>query len=175
MKLGSLQSAGRALHLSPRAGRGRIALTIRVRGVIRKRSGNDFKHTSHIAKHVAIPKSQDPVVMIGKPFVAGNIAPVVGVLPSIDFNDKTTFAANKIDCVRTDRFLPNELESVQPARPQPIPKPGLRLRGVLPQTPCTLGLDLSSSTHAATPPHPDCYAIRPLPARGERLAPRAGQ
>jgi hypothetical protein len=24
-----------------------------------------------------------------------------------------------------------------------------------------------------TPPHPDCFAIRPLPARGERLAPRA--
>jgi hypothetical protein len=24
-----------------------------------------------------------------------------------------------------------------------------------------------------TPPHPDCFAIRPLPARAERLAPRA--
>jgi hypothetical protein len=43
----------------------------------------------------------------------------------------------------------------------------------LPQTPGALGLDLSSSPHAPTPPHPDCYAIRPLPARGERLAPRA--
>jgi hypothetical protein len=63
--------------------------------------------------------------------------------------------------------------SVQSARSQLVPQCGLGLRCVLPQTPGTLGFDNSGSTHVETPPHPDCFAIRPLPARGERLAPRA--
>ena len=173
MRQVNLQSDCGPFHLSPRAGRGRIALAIRVRGVLRERSGNRFKYTCHVGQHVVVPKSQDSVVMIGKPFVAGNVALVVSVLPSVDFNDETSFAAHKINRVRPDRLLPNELVSVQPARPQSIPKRSFGFRGVRPQTPGLLSLNLSSSTHAATPPHRDCYAIRPLPARGERLASRA--
>jgi hypothetical protein len=183
MRMSGFQSVGHTLYLSPPAGRGRIAPAIRVRGALRERGDDCFNHPTHIAKHIVVPKSQDPVIMISKPFVTGNITRVVSVLPSIDFNSETTFAANKIDGVRTDRFLPNEHVSIQPARPQPKPKRGLGLCGVSPQTPGTLGRHLSGSAHAATPPHPDCTgrcfriaeAIRPLPARGERSAPRASK
>ena len=48
-----------------------------------------------------------------------------------------------------------------------------RFRGSSAQASGALGFDLIGSSHMETPPHPDCFAIRPLPARGERLSPRA--
>jgi hypothetical protein len=56
-----------------------------------------------------------------------------------------------------------------------MPQRGLRISCVLSQSSCASSLDHISRAHAETPPHPDCFAIRPLPARGERLAPRAFQ
>jgi len=162
-----------ALHLSPRAGRGRIALAIRVRGSLRERSRDYFKNARHIAQHIVIPEPQNTVVVIDKPFVANGILRVVGALAAIDFNDATMFPANQINCVRTDRLLANEFKSVQPARPELIPERRFGFRHCLPQIPGTLGLFLISRAQADSPPHPDCFAIRPLPARGERLAPRA--
>ena len=41
--------------------------------------------------------------------------PVVGVLPAIHLNDESGFAANKVDGVWTDRFLPNEFVTVERA------------------------------------------------------------
>jgi hypothetical protein len=175
MRMLKLENGGSGFHLSPPAGRGRIALAIRVRGALRKGGGNRFKHARHIAEHLVVPKPQHPIVVIGKPFVANNVARVIRVLSSIDFNDEASFAANKIDRIRTDRLLPNEFVSIQIARPQPIPKRGLGFRGVFPQTPRTLRRNLFGWPHAETLPHPDCSAIRPLPASGERLAPHAIQ
>ena len=170
MIVNNLQNAGCALHLAPPAGRGRIALAIRVRGALRKCGGNGFKNARNITENVVVPKPQNSVVVIGEPFVADRVMRVFRMLPSINFNNETTFAANKIDRIRTDRLLPDKLVSVQPARPQLVPQRGLGFRCVLTQTPGTLGFDNSGSTHVDTPPHPDCFAIRPLPARGERLA-----
>jgi hypothetical protein len=101
MRLLGLKSGGGDLHLSPPAGRGRIALAIRVRGALSKRGGNRFKYTRHITEHVVVPKPQHSIVVIGKPFVTNNVARVIRVLSSIDFNDKTSFATNEIDCIRT--------------------------------------------------------------------------
>ena len=162
-----------ALHLSPRAGRGRIALAIRVRGSLRECSRDYFKNARHICQHVVIPESQNVLFMLGKPFVANGIARVVGVLAAIHFNDETMFPANQVNCVRTDWLLANEFKSVQPARPELTPERRFGFRHCLPQIPGTLGLFLISRAQADSPPHPDCFAIRPLPARGERLAPRA--
>jgi hypothetical protein len=94
------------------------------------------------------------------------------VLASIQFNDKTTFAADQINCVRTDRLLPDELVAIEAPGSESTPQGFLRAGGVPPQASGALGFDLVSTSQAETPPHPDCFAIRPLPARGERLAPR---
>ena len=176
-----LQSDG--VHLSPRAGRGRIASAIRVRGRLCERGGYRFKHPRHVGQHIVVPKSQDTIVVSQEPFVSEHIVRTVRVLSSVYFNDEAAFPADKIDGVWTDRLLPNKLESVELARPQPIPQCTFRLGRGSPQPSGPPSLDVISDAHAATPPHPDCFgrcfaspsAIRPLPARGERLASRAIQ
>jgi hypothetical protein len=94
-----------ALHLAPLAGRGRIASAIRVRGRLRKGSGDRFENTCHVTQHIVIPKSQDAIVVIDKPFVANRVALVVRVLATINFNDETKFTANEVD---RDRSAPAE-------------------------------------------------------------------
>ena len=158
-------------YLSPRAGRGRIALAIRERGSFRELNRNDFKNTRHVAKDVIIPKSQDAIVVVGKPFVANHVARVIGVLATVYLNNETTLAADKINCVGANRLLPNELVTIEPARPQSVPQSRFGFRGNSSQASGALGFDLVSCAHVEAPPHPDCSAIRPLPASGERLAP----
>jgi hypothetical protein len=161
-------------HLSPRAGRGRIALAIRVRGRLRKCGHDRFKDARHVAQHVVVPKSQDAVVVIDKPFVANRIAPIIRVLTTINFNDETEFTANQIHRIRTDRLLPNELVAIEPSRPKSIPQRGFCVGGSFMQSSGAPGFDLISLSHAEAPPHPDHRQamIRPLPARGERLTSR---
>jgi hypothetical protein len=169
-KRGQVDKAATCRHLSPRAGRGRIALAIRVRGRLRKGHRDRLKNARHVAEHFVIPEPQYPVIVIDKPFVANRIARVVRVLSSINFNDKTTLATDQIDRVRTDRLLPDKFITVETPRPKSIPERSLGMGGVTSQTPRALGAGLVSFPHVETPPHPDCCATRPLPARGERLA-----
>jgi hypothetical protein len=168
-KRGEVKRAPR-LHLSPLAGRGRIALAIRVRGSFSKRGDYRFKNTWHIAQDVVVPKSQDAIIVIDQPFVPNCVTWVIGVLASIHLDDKTVVAADKVDCVRTKRLLPDEFKTAQPSRPKLIPQSVLGVGSVSPQAPCASGFHLIGSAHAATPPHPAGFARRPLPARGERLA-----
>ena len=162
--------AGAALHLSPRAGRGRIALAIRVRGRLLERNRNCFQNARHIAEHVVVPEPQNSVVAIDKPFVANHVARVVRVLTSVHLNNEAAFTTDQINRVRTDRLLPDELVSVEPARPESVPQSCLCVCGLASQAPGAPGLNFIGLSHVETPPHPDGFAIRPLPARGERLA-----
>jgi hypothetical protein len=159
-----------ALHLAPLAGRGRVASAIRVRGRLCKGGGDRFENTRHIAQHIVIPKSQDAIVVIDKPFVVNRVAPVVRVLATINFNNETKFTANEVDRIGTDRLLPNELEAIEPSRPKSIPQRGFRVSGNFAQASGAPGFDLISFAHDETPPHPDHRQamIRPLPASGAR-------
>ncbi len=159
-----------ALRLSPLAGRGRIASAIRVRGALRKGGGNGLKNASDIAQHVVVPEPQDAIVAIGEPFIPGGIAGALYVLPSVDLNNEPTFAADEVDGVRSYRLLPDELVSIQPTGAKAVPKHPFRICRRASQAPRTLGLEVISTAHAALPPHPACYARRPLPASGERLS-----
>ena len=103
-------------NLSPRAGRGRIALAIRVRGSLRKRARNHFKHTRHIAENVIVPEPQHTVIAIREPFVANRVAGVIGMLSPIDFDDEATFSANEINNIGAYRLLTDEFMAVQPPR-----------------------------------------------------------
>jgi hypothetical protein len=163
----------RRTSLSPRAGRGRIALAIRVRGRFLKHSRDCFKNPGHIAEDVVVPEPQNPIIATDQPFVASHVTRIACVLASIHLNNETTFTTDKIDRVRADRFLPNELVAIEPARAESMPQSCLRVGSVASQPSGALGFKFVSFSHMETPPHPDCFAIRPLPARGERLAPRA--
>jgi hypothetical protein len=173
-KRGEVNKTAPVLHLSPRAGRGRIALAIRVRGRLNKGGRDGFKNTRHIAEHVIIPEPQHPVLMVGKPFIAHHVARIVGVLPPVHLNDKTIFATNKIDRIWPDWFLPNKFVTAEPPRSESKPECGFRIGSGYPQSPCSLSPDFIRFSHVETPPHPDrrIATIRPLPARGERLAQR---
>ena len=167
---GEVKRTVRCFHLSPRAGRGRIALAIRVRGSLSKRGRDCFENACHITQHIVVPKSQDAIVVIDKPFVANDVARVIGVLPAIHLNDETAFTADQVDRVGTDRLLTNELEIVEPSRTELIPESCLCAGGVSSQAPGTSGFIFIGRPYVENPSHPDCFAIRPHPARGERLA-----
>ena len=157
-----------ARHLAPLAGRGRIASAIRVRGSFRKGGGNDLKHAGQIAEHLVIPKSQDPVIVTAEPFIANGVARTTGMLASVYFDNEAGLSTNKVDDIKTERLLSDEFLTTQPARAQTIPELPFRVSRRASQTSCPFGFELVSSSHAEHPPHPSCFARRPLPADGER-------
>ncbi|SHH64176.1 hypothetical protein SAMN05444169_8520 [Bradyrhizobium erythrophlei] len=157
-----------AAHLSPRAGRGRIALAIRVRGSLRKRGRNRLEDASQILRDIVVPKPQDAIVAIGEPLVANGVALTIGVLFTVDLHNQAAFATDKVYGVRSDRLLSDELVSIQPAGTKTIPERAFGIRQAASQSPRTLGLGLISTAQAEAPPHPSRFARRPLPASGER-------
>src|SRR5438477_6521034 len=89
--------AGRELHLSPLAGRGRIASAIRVRGRFRTQRGCDcLQHSIGVLQHVIVPKAKNAIAVLGQPFVAVDITLIVGVLTSVNLNDDAFFSANEV-------------------------------------------------------------------------------
>jgi hypothetical protein len=161
-------SENHRLRLSPRAGRGRIASAIRVRGSLREGGRDRFEHASQIAQHIVIPEPENSVVAVSEPFVANSVALAVSVLSAVDLHNQTAFATHKIDGVRSDRLLSDELVSVQPARAKTVAECPFHIRRSASQAPRTLSLKLISTAHAEAPPHPSRFARRPLPASGER-------
>ena len=163
-----LNHAG-APHLSPLAGRGRIASAIRVRGSLRKRYCDGFKHAGHVGQDIIVPEPQNAV---------GRVALTVRMLPSVHLNNKTPLPANQINRERVDRLLSDEFEPLEPSRSKVVPQSRFGVCRLLPQIPGTLGPDFFGTSHVEIPPHPPrserCFASprarRPLPAGGERLA-----
>jgi hypothetical protein len=83
-----------------------------VRGRCRRRCGEDgFPNAFDISKYFIIPKAQHTVAMIGEPSIADDIAFVSRVLAAIDFDNKSPFAAHKVDDIGADRLLADEFES----------------------------------------------------------------
>jgi hypothetical protein len=171
LELGSVQ---RHHHLSPRAGRGRLASldARRVRGRLRRQRGRyDFQYAGHVAQDIVVPEAQHSIVVIFEPFVANRVARIVGMLSAINFNNETTLAADQVDRIGSDRLLADELVTIERPRPESISQSGFGFRGIPSQSSGAFGLKLSCVAHVATPPHPARFACRPLPARGERLSP----
>ena len=171
MKRSARTPAG-LFHLSPLAERGRIALAIRVRGIRRKGGLDGFDNARHVSQYVIIPESQNAIVVIGKPFIANFIARIFGMLSTVQLDYKASFATNKVDRVRSNRFLPNKLDSIQPSRPQSVPQRFFRICRRLAQAPRPSGLEIIRTSHLATPPHParECAPTSPR-TRGEVSTP----
>jgi len=149
-----LASAHAAVHLAPLAGRGRIASAIRVRGSLRKGGENRFENTRQIAGDLVVLETQDAIVAVSQPFVSNGVALIIGMLTTVHLDNEATFASDEADCVRTNRFLPDELVATQPAGTEPIPKRPFGIRRGAAQVPGAFGLRLISTAHAETPPHP---------------------
>jgi len=155
-------------RLSPRAGRGRVASAIRVRGSLHKGTGDRFKNASQVAQHIVVPEPQDAVVVLSKPFVANRVSLAPRVLSTVHLNHKAAFPTDEINSVGSDRLLSDELTPIQSAGAKPVPEHRFRVRGRASQASRTFGLELIGTAHAEAPPHPSRFARRPLPARGER-------
>ena len=97
-------SEAHPFHLSPPAGRGRIASAIRVRGSIHKRGSNRIENAGQIARYIVVPESQDTVIVVGKPFIANGVALTVGVLSTVDLYNQAAFTTDKVHGVRPDRL-----------------------------------------------------------------------
>ena len=93
-----------------------------MRGTIRERGRNSFQNAGDIAQDIVVPETQNPIIVIGKPLVADHVVGVVSMLPAIDLNDQTSFAAYKVNRVWANRLLPNKFVTVERARPKPAPQ-----------------------------------------------------
>jgi hypothetical protein len=156
-----------AVHLSPRAGRGRVALTIRVRGSLRKRGRNRFKNSRYIAQHIVVPESQNTIIMIDKPFVAHFIARVFGVLASIDLNNEATIPQIKSTVYGPTGSCRTNLYPLS-LRDRSRYQSALSAFGTAFRKRPARSVFISLAARMLRLP----LARRSLPARGERLAPR---
>ncbi len=78
-------------------------------------AGNRLQHTGGVAQDVVVPESQDAIVVIAQPTITDLIAPVFGVLTSVNFDDQAPLTAHEIDNVVAYWLLPNELTSFDSA------------------------------------------------------------
>jgi hypothetical protein len=138
-------------NLSPLAGRGRIALAIRVRGSLRKRHANDFEHPFDIAEHVIVPEAKHTIAVSNQPLISHDIRSVVRMLAAIDLDHQAKLTANEIHRVRPDRLLPDEFAAVDLASTQAIPEFGFGIRRGLPQAPGSRGSHSIGLAHVEAP------------------------
>ena len=117
----------------------------------------------------SIPEPKHSVTFLTQATISYYIHARFTVLPAVDFNNQTPFAADEVADVADQRLLPYELMSVDLSVTDTIPKNCLRvcLNDAQPSRDSD-GLPIWSAHCLA--PHPDRFAIRPLPAKsGERL------
>jgi len=71
--------------------------------------------------------------MFDEPLIADTVAPALRVLAAIDLDNKPFLSTDKVDDIRPDRLLTNELESAQRPRTQASPKLSFGERRVFPE------------------------------------------
>jgi hypothetical protein len=135
--------------------------------MLRGGSHDHFQHAIAIAQHIGIPESKNAIPLRLKPTIAFGVAKVLGVLPTIDFDDQTPLVANEVDDETSDRNLATEAQPGLPVRAQ---------RG--PETKLGIGHAASQRLRARTmksgnrpvrrlsTPLPDRFAVRPPPQGG---------
>ena len=130
-----------------------------------------FPNAFDISQNLVIPKAEDAATMVDEPLISNRVPRVRSMLTAVDFDDEPSFSANKIDDVRTDWLLPDELEATQCARAEVLPQPLLRESRVFSQSSGRGCLRYLCAAHAAKPPHP---SLSPHAGRGcHSTAPRS--
>ena len=152
------------LHLSPPAGRGRMASAIRVRGNFREGGRNYLENAVDIAQDIIIPEPKDSIVSAPKPTITFGIRPALGMLSAVNFHNAT----DEVDCVGSNRVLSDELVPVQASVAQPVPQFCFGIGRIVPQAPSPPGPELIGTPHVDTPPHPALRAgLSPQAGRGQ--------
>ncbi len=83
---------------------------------------NRLHNPVHVDDDIVVPEPQDAIAVNVKPTVAGSIPTAFRVLPTVQLDDHAAVAADQIDDVRSDRFLANELHSMNGSRTEAVPK-----------------------------------------------------
>jgi len=84
-----------------------------VRGTLRLQFvGDRLQNPVHVPQYIIVPEAQHAQRTVREPPISHDVALICGVLTTIDLNHKTSFAANEVDNIRADGFLPHELEPV---------------------------------------------------------------
>jgi hypothetical protein len=84
-----------------------------VRGRIHRQSAcNRLQYAFHVTQNFIIPKSYNAIVVLLQPLIAHSILRIIGVLATVNFNNESEFATNKVDNIRSDRLLANKFMSV---------------------------------------------------------------
>jgi hypothetical protein len=107
---------------------------------------NCNKDAFEVTEHIVIPESKHAVTLLTQGKIANCVRSRFIVLPAVDFNNQTSFAANKIADIADYRDLSSELVSVDLTIANPIPIRmvfSLRPRTALPLTRIAAKSDLS--------------------------------
>ncbi len=103
-----------SLPLWERVDRRREAAAGRER--VRDGGQNDFKNAARILQHSIIPEPQHTKPLTFQPSCATLVGLAIRMLASVDFEDETPFERYEINDVRSDWYLPLDLDSVEPVR-----------------------------------------------------------
>lgn len=121
---------------------------------------DSFEYSGLIRQHLMVPETQHSKACCLQKHLAPRIRlNLQSMVAAIKLNDQPSIETDKIDDVRSDGLLPAELESIQPAVAQLVPKPRFHL-GHLAAQPASIILQghLRSFSSAA---------LLPLPLAGE--------
>src|SRR5215470_15263507 len=126
-----------------------------VRGTLRLQCICDrLQNPVNVPQYVIVPEAQDAYVTAREPTISRDVALIGGALTAIHFNNKVSFATNEVDDIRSDGFLPHELEPVDCTRSHTIPQLALSVGRLPAQPPGAVGLDDISPAHCLTSPSP---------------------
>jgi hypothetical protein len=126
-----------------------------------------------IGQHLIIPEPYHAIIATSQPSVSDSIMRIIDMLSSIYLDDEAALAANEVDRIGSNWFLPNEFESVQTSGPQFPPQRCFGVGRSHTQMPGAAGPGLIGTSQVAIPPSPArlrCASPGDLsPACGERL------
>ncbi len=89
-----------------------------------------FQHAFQRVEHLVVPESENEYVLGKKnlgAFIVVKTLFVVVMSASVKLNRKSGFMAIEIEDIARNWILATELEAVQPASPQEVPKQGFRV------------------------------------------------
>src|SRR5690242_1503621 len=82
---------------------------------------NRFKHAIAIDQRVVVPEPKHAPAFTGKKRISSGVARTVGMLSTIQFDDKPVLDRGKVRDVRSDWHLPTKFDAAKPAIPEQKP------------------------------------------------------
>jgi len=114
-----------------------------------------------------IPKAKNPITLRIEPSIALNVPCVLGMLPTIDLDNETSFVTDEVDDEAADQRLAPETQAIEAMRSQRGPKTVLGIRHAAAQRLGASALKFRDGPMGGrVTPLPDRFAVRPPPQGG---------